>query len=97
MKVIVYRFEVYDIGTDDYVVQPSKRTADSIKEIPTARIIDGTAEEVDHSALDDDGRYVASKSEASSASRTMLENSQDRPGSILNGEILERRRRGDGA
>ena len=67
MKVIVYNFRIYDIRTDDHVIPPFKRTVDAIKRIPGARSIPGTSEEVDHSALDDDGRYHPSKLEASSA------------------------------
>ena len=52
--VTVYRFRVKDLGTDEWVVQISKATAQRIAQIG-GRIIDGTSEEVSSSTVDEDG------------------------------------------
>ena len=58
--VTVHRFKVWDIRTGDYVVQPLKSPAERIKQVG-GEIIPGTAEEVDPSALDGEGRYGGPK------------------------------------
>jgi hypothetical protein len=54
--VTVYHFRVYDPANDATIVQPRKSTAERIERI-RGEIIPGTAEEVDPSTLDEDGRY----------------------------------------
>ena len=55
--VTVYSFEVWDPREDAYVAQRLKSPAARIERIGKARIIAGTAEEVDASTLDAQGRY----------------------------------------
>ena len=54
--VIVHHFEVWDVTLGDWVRQPLKSTAERIQQVK-GRIIPGTEEEVDPSALDAHGRY----------------------------------------
>jgi hypothetical protein len=53
---VVYKFEVWDHVRGLTIVQPSKRTAESIEQIG-GRIIPGTAETIEASRLDRHGRY----------------------------------------
>ena len=53
----VYSFEVWDQQQGAYIAQRLKSPAARIERIARARIIIGTAEEVDASALDPQGRY----------------------------------------
>jgi hypothetical protein len=55
--VTVYSFEVWDPREDEYVAQRLKSPASRIEMIGNARIIAGTAEEVEASTLDAQGRY----------------------------------------
>jgi hypothetical protein len=59
--VTVYSFEVWDAREDAYVVQRLKSPAARIERIGKARIIPGTAEEVEASTLDPQGRYNPSQ------------------------------------
>jgi hypothetical protein len=54
--VTVHNFRRYNILTDGFDVSKHKATAEAIKRF-SSEIIDGTAEQVDRSALDDLGRY----------------------------------------
>ncbi len=54
--VTVYHFKVWDQQQGEYIIQPLKSPADRIQEIG-GKIIPGTAENVDVSALDSEGRY----------------------------------------
>ena len=53
---VVHKFEVWDDLRGVTIVQPSKRTAESIEQIG-GRIIPGTAETIDATLLDGCGRY----------------------------------------
>ena len=55
--VTVHSFEVWDAREAGYVAQRLKSPAARIEMIGKARIIPGTAEEVDASTLDAQGRY----------------------------------------
>jgi hypothetical protein len=55
--VTVYSFEVWDPQQGAYIAQRLKSPAARIERIAKARIIVGTAEEVDAAALDPQGRY----------------------------------------
>jgi hypothetical protein len=59
--VTVYSFEVWDQRQGAYVAQPLKSPAVRIEKIGNARIIPGTAEEVEASMLDPQGRYNSSQ------------------------------------
>jgi hypothetical protein len=54
--VTVHHYEVWDINRSDWVTQPFKGTAERVREVK-GRIIPGTAEEVDVSAVDSYGLY----------------------------------------
>ncbi len=54
--VTVYHFKVWDQQRGEHIIQPLKSPADRILEIG-GEIILGTAENVDVSALDSEGRY----------------------------------------
>ena len=58
VMVTVYRFKVRDQSADEWVVQLSKATEARIRLIG-GRIIEGSAEEVPASAIDEDGYYRA--------------------------------------
>ncbi len=60
--VTVHHFKVFDIKRGIFVIQPLKSTVERISQIPTAEIIPDTAEEVEPSALDSDGRYNPQRS-----------------------------------
>ena len=62
--VTVYSFEVWEPREDGYVTQRLKSPAARIEMIGKARIIPGTAEEVDASTLDAQGRYDPSTGRA---------------------------------
>lgn len=62
--VTVYSFEVWDPREDAYVAQRLKSPAARIERIGKARIISGTAEEVEASMLDPQGRYDPSTPKA---------------------------------
>ena len=53
----VYRYKIFDRRDNDWVVQISKGTKARIEALG-GRIIEGTAEEVDPSFIDSEGRYV---------------------------------------
>jgi hypothetical protein len=55
--ITVYRYRLYDPDADAWVVQLSKATAQHIAAVK-GRIIDGTAEEVDDSAVDAEGYFA---------------------------------------
>jgi len=55
--VTVYSFEVWDQTQGAYVTQRLKSPAGRIERIGRARIIPGTAEEIEASMLDPQGRY----------------------------------------
>ena len=55
--VTVHRFKLFDPSTGDWVVQLSKSPENRIVALG-GRIVDGTAEQVDPSMIDSDGRYV---------------------------------------
>jgi hypothetical protein len=55
--VIVYSFEVWDQRQGAYVAQRLKSPAERIERIGRSRITPGTAEEVEASMLDPQGRY----------------------------------------
>ena len=63
-RVTVYSFEVWDPREDAYVAQRLKSPAARIERIGKARIISGTAEEVEASMLDPQGRYDPSTPKA---------------------------------
>jgi hypothetical protein len=63
-KVVVYSHRVWDQTAGATSVAPSKRTAEHIRRINGASIIDGTAAIVDSSALDPYGRYHPTASES---------------------------------
>lgn len=67
MKTTVYYFKVWSPGTDDYVIPQRKSTAERIKNVCRGEIIEGTGEEVDVSALDEQGRYDPSATEKKDA------------------------------
>ncbi len=54
--VTVYHFKVWDQQQGEHIIQPLKSPADRIQEL-RGEIILGTAENVDVSALDSEGRY----------------------------------------
>ncbi len=56
-SVVVHKFEAWDQNIGDMVVQPSKRTAEDIKQIKGGKLIVGTAEKVKKSLLDRYDRY----------------------------------------
>ena len=53
----VHQFKVWNIYKDEWVVQPSKRTAERIAEIGGI-IVPGTVEMVSETLLDAEGSYV---------------------------------------
>ncbi len=55
--VVVHGHRVWDHAAGMTKVSPSKRTAEHIRRIDGASIIEGTAETVDASQLDPYGRY----------------------------------------
>ena len=56
--VTVYNFEVSDIQQGAYVLAKGKCTRETVAEIgPSARIIEGTGQEVDESLLTQSKRY----------------------------------------
>jgi hypothetical protein len=57
MKVTVHHFRVWNPTTDDYIMPRRKSPADRIKNDCNGEIIEGTAEDVDASSLDEHGRY----------------------------------------
>jgi hypothetical protein len=67
-KITVYHHWNYDGKTDESTLSPTKRTAAEIKRMGL-KIAPETAEEVDESDLDDQGRYDPKKSEAKNAPR----------------------------
>lgn len=62
--VTVYSFEVWDPREDVYVAQRLKSPAARIERIGKARIIPGTAEEVEASMLEPQGRFDPSTPKA---------------------------------
>ena len=54
--VKVYAFEIWDSAKGEMIIQPVKSTAGRIIRVG-GKIISGTAEEVDASCLDAEGRY----------------------------------------
>jgi hypothetical protein len=52
--VTVYYFRVWSIATGGYVTSARKAIAETIREVK-GEVITGTAEEVDETALDDQG------------------------------------------
>ena len=52
----VHHFKVWNINKGDWEIPPSKRTAESIAELK-GHIIHDTAEQIDPTKLDDQGRY----------------------------------------
>jgi len=56
-SVTIYSFEVWDQRQGVYVAQRLKSPAARIQRIGSARIIPGTAEDVNASTLDPQGRY----------------------------------------
>jgi len=61
VKVTVHSFRVYDPYKDDWYYPPRKSPAEQIRRI-RGEIVPGTAEEVDSSQLDAEGRYNPSQS-----------------------------------
>jgi len=59
-KATVHQFKVWDPELDEYLFPPLKSTVERIKEIG-GEIITGTAEEVDASKIDKEGKYHPSK------------------------------------
>ena len=56
--VTVYNFEVSDIQQDAYILAKGKCTRETIAEIgPSARIIEGTGQDVEESLLTQSKRY----------------------------------------
>lgn len=55
--VTVHHFKVFDFNRGNFIIQPLKSTVERINQIPTAEIIPDTAEEIQPSALDSEGRY----------------------------------------
>jgi hypothetical protein len=54
--VRVYRFRVFDPKEQEWVVQLSKATGDRIEEVG-GRIMEGTAEDVSATLIDEEGYY----------------------------------------
>jgi hypothetical protein len=59
-KVTVHHFRKWDINSGQYLTPPLKSTAERIEEAGGEIILE-TAEEIDVSKLDDEGRYDPSK------------------------------------
>ena len=57
--VQVHHFKVWNISKGDWEIPPSKRMAESIAELK-GQIIPDTAEEIDSTKLDGQGRYFPS-------------------------------------
>ena len=61
VRVKVHHFKVWNSNKNDWEYPPSKRTAESLDELQ-GEIIPDTAEEIDSTRLDDQGRYFPSGS-----------------------------------
>ena len=59
MRVTVHHFKVWNTAKQDWEFPPSKRTAEGIIEL-AGQIIPGTAEEIEWTQLDGQGRYFPS-------------------------------------